>query len=653
MASDQSANLALPYLAAAQAQKHVTHNEAVRRLDAHVQLALESVTTAEPPAAPAEGARWFVPAGATGAFAGQDGKLAAYEAQAFDFLDLPRDALAYIRDAETFARFDGGAWVALSSGDGQGAGTLVLESVTATAPAAAPDEGAVWFVPAGATGAFAGQAGSLATYQNGAFSFRAPRTGALAFIRDAWRLALFDGGAFVSPLAVRPARAAITAEVIEEDLVLSGASLDTAMVIPARAIVLGVSTRILSEVTGAPSFDCGVAGESGKFGSALGIALGASNSGVIGPTAFYAATPVRLSATSGVFTGGRVRVSIHMLTCPASAFPERETEWWAQAEYGLDGVPPALAADFCRERYALNGAHSSSPQVVARSGGAKAVLSAAGAVVMAPANVLAFDYASGRRQMVVEGAATNVFIGSAAPTAAQGITVTAQTYTVSFWGPGTLTLSGAATGTVTGGGTSTRSTYTITATAGTLTVTPSGTVTKVQVEVGSFATSYIETTTAAVTRTTDVATWSAAATALLSTNGPVTIALRGKLSHAASTASTGILSNTTTNILRVESAGTVRMYMASSSLNSGRSITAGTMTEAGICAAWDTAGRRIAVNGSTPVSDTAQPTTTIDTMYLGTPVGMNTRERFELDEILVWSVKGGASAVQGQARVWA
>ncbi len=53
MASETTANLALPYLAAAQAQKHVTHNEALRALDAQVHLRLESLTALTPPAAPA------------------------------------------------------------------------------------------------------------------------------------------------------------------------------------------------------------------------------------------------------------------------------------------------------------------------------------------------------------------------------------------------------------------------------------------------------------------------------------------------------------------------------------------------------------------------------------------------------------------------
>ncbi len=51
-----SKNLNLPYIAPSQAQKHVTHNEAIRALDAIVQLSLQSKVLSTPPAIPAAGA---------------------------------------------------------------------------------------------------------------------------------------------------------------------------------------------------------------------------------------------------------------------------------------------------------------------------------------------------------------------------------------------------------------------------------------------------------------------------------------------------------------------------------------------------------------------------------------------------------------------
>ena len=49
---DTSPNLALPYLLPAQAQKHVTHNEALQRLDAVTQLVVEAFGATTPPGSP-------------------------------------------------------------------------------------------------------------------------------------------------------------------------------------------------------------------------------------------------------------------------------------------------------------------------------------------------------------------------------------------------------------------------------------------------------------------------------------------------------------------------------------------------------------------------------------------------------------------------
>lgn len=66
MSDDQSARLGLPYLAAAQMQKHVTLNEALTRLDALVQTAVVSRTTTAQPGTPTDGGLWILPDGATG-----------------------------------------------------------------------------------------------------------------------------------------------------------------------------------------------------------------------------------------------------------------------------------------------------------------------------------------------------------------------------------------------------------------------------------------------------------------------------------------------------------------------------------------------------------------------------------------------------------
>ena len=84
---DTTANLALPLLLPAQAQKHVTHNEALQILDALVQGAVQDRNRTAPPASPAEGQCHLVAAGATGLWAGQAGRLAVFAGGGWVFLD--------------------------------------------------------------------------------------------------------------------------------------------------------------------------------------------------------------------------------------------------------------------------------------------------------------------------------------------------------------------------------------------------------------------------------------------------------------------------------------------------------------------------------------------------------------------------------------
>ena len=121
-----TANLLLPLLQAAQAQKHVTVNEALLRLDALVQLRLVSISENDPPVLAAEGAAYGVASGAVNAWEGRAGQIAIFVNGGWEFvLPLP-GWRAFVADVSSMAVFDGDAWrlgaVSVTAG---GAGTMV------------------------------------------------------------------------------------------------------------------------------------------------------------------------------------------------------------------------------------------------------------------------------------------------------------------------------------------------------------------------------------------------------------------------------------------------------------------------------------------------------------------------------------------------
>ena len=103
-------HLALPLLAAAQAQKHVTHNEALASLDALVHLAVKERNRTLAPGSPAEGDRYLVGAGATGAFAGHEDEVALFDLGLWRFFPPGAGWRAYVEAEDRIVVFDGAQW---------------------------------------------------------------------------------------------------------------------------------------------------------------------------------------------------------------------------------------------------------------------------------------------------------------------------------------------------------------------------------------------------------------------------------------------------------------------------------------------------------------------------------------------------------------
>jgi hypothetical protein len=111
MPDDKTPVLNLPYILPNQAQKHVTHNEALRLLDVIVQLSVAARNLAAPPASPAEGDRHIVAAAATGDWAGKSGQIALFGNGAWQFFAPLAGWRAWIVAEQIEVTYTGTAWV--------------------------------------------------------------------------------------------------------------------------------------------------------------------------------------------------------------------------------------------------------------------------------------------------------------------------------------------------------------------------------------------------------------------------------------------------------------------------------------------------------------------------------------------------------------
>lgn len=109
-----TARFTLPLIEAAQAQKHVTHNEALVTLDALAHLHLLDRDLAAPPGSPADGDTYLVAAGATGAWAGHDGEIAWALDGGWRFQAPVEGMLAHVADEDILIVYSAAAWSEVS-----------------------------------------------------------------------------------------------------------------------------------------------------------------------------------------------------------------------------------------------------------------------------------------------------------------------------------------------------------------------------------------------------------------------------------------------------------------------------------------------------------------------------------------------------------
>ena len=173
----------------------------------------------------------------------------------------------------------------------------------------------------------------------------------------------------------------------------------------------------------------------------------------------------------------------------------------------LAGQVPNLDLNFARNKSLIDD-YSGTTLVTFTRASSGTYVGSDGLIKSATTNEPRFDHNPTTGEslgLLVEEARTNVLLNSAT-LSTQSVTVAAAANTLSFYGTGTVTLTGVSTaGPLVGTGANNRVSLTFTPTVGVLILTVSGSVTNAQLEAGAFATSYIPTTTATVTRAADVA----------------------------------------------------------------------------------------------------------------------------------------------------
>ncbi|MEN6541992.1 DUF2793 domain-containing protein [Parvibaculum sp.] len=229
----ETLHLKLPYLEAAQAQKHVTVNEGLRALDALVQLSVRSRALNTPPSTPVEGDRYIVAGSPSGAWSSAAGQIAAFADGVWSFFAPQTGWRAFDEGADEFVYWSGTVWAREPSGAGvvsaHGAATM---------------------------------------------------------------LSILEG----------------------DHTIVAGSYNDTSFAIPDRAIVVGVTGRVLAGITGATAWNLGVAADGARYGNGIAVAAGSTVIGPSGtPVTYWGATPLRISSVGGSFTGGAVRLAVHYM----------------------------------------------------------------------------------------------------------------------------------------------------------------------------------------------------------------------------------------------------------------------------------------------------------------------------------------------------
>jgi hypothetical protein len=214
--SDRSAKLSMPFIQPSQAQKHITHNQAISALDVLVQMTVLDHALATPPLVAELGDSYIVATDGTDAWVGQDGAIATKVDGGWEFAAPQIGWRAFVVSTDSIWTFAAAGW-----GDAKDAlndlNTLGLGAIADSAnPFTARINSALWTakpVVEGGTGSVLQVINKDAATNDAGFVFQ---TGYSAkaivgtFGADAFRIAASsDGSTFKDALVVDPASGAI------------------------------------------------------------------------------------------------------------------------------------------------------------------------------------------------------------------------------------------------------------------------------------------------------------------------------------------------------------------------------------------------------------------------------------------------------------
>ena len=252
-------------------------------------------------------------------------------------------------------------------------------------------------------------------------------------------------------------------------------------------------------------------------------------------------------------------------------------------------------------------------------------IDSSGVITAATNNQPRFDYDPSTlvcKGLLIEESRTNSLLNTDL-LSTQIVVVTAAVRTLSFYGTGVVTLSGTHTAVVTGTGAyPTRTTHSFTPTAGALTLTVTGTVQYAQLEAGAFATSYIPTTAAALTRNADVATMTGTNFSDWYNQTEGTFAVQASATNTSGSpryvgASDGTVGN---RIVLLTNSNTQTQNIVSLSGSTQANIlcpTTDTRVATKVCLAYKVNDFAASTNAGTVVTDTAGAIPTTTTLYIG------------------------------------